>query len=325
MVSVDVKDRKILYELDQNCRQSNTQIGKKVGLKKDVVAYRIKRMEDEGILTGYWTAINTFKLGYYVFRIYITFVDVATDTKEEIISYFEKQKNLWALISSKGPADMNVILWINDIYQFNKYWNSTLEKYGNYFGKYTVSILTSVMSLKKTYLSPDASIDKNRILYNTNCSGQAVEIDELDWKILNNLALNARIPLINLAEKLGCSSQTASYRLKQLQDKDVIQAFRIGVDGAKIQLQSYAIDIYLKDHSQRQKMLEYIIQLPYTFDIMIMNVGWADITFQVMIENVEKLMEIMETLDSKFPHAIRRQEFWITKQVHKERWLPELS
>ncbi len=39
MVKIDVKDRKILYELDLNCRQSNAQIGKKVGLGRDVVAF----------------------------------------------------------------------------------------------------------------------------------------------------------------------------------------------------------------------------------------------------------------------------------------------
>jgi len=48
MVNIDLKDRKILYELDLNCWQSLTQIGKKVGLSKEVVKYRIKRMERGG-------------------------------------------------------------------------------------------------------------------------------------------------------------------------------------------------------------------------------------------------------------------------------------
>ena len=47
---LDLKDRKILYQLELNCRQSNTQIGKKVGLSKDVITYRIKRMEEKGII-----------------------------------------------------------------------------------------------------------------------------------------------------------------------------------------------------------------------------------------------------------------------------------
>ena len=55
MEKLDLKDRKILYHLDLNCRQSNAQIGKKVGLSKQVVDYRIRRMEDERIIIGYWT------------------------------------------------------------------------------------------------------------------------------------------------------------------------------------------------------------------------------------------------------------------------------
>ena len=63
MEKLDLKDRKILYQLDLNCRQSNTQIGKKVGLSKEVVNYRIKRMQDFGIINNFWTAINSLKLG----------------------------------------------------------------------------------------------------------------------------------------------------------------------------------------------------------------------------------------------------------------------
>ena len=57
MHKIDLKDRKILYELDLNCRQSNTQIGKKVGLKRDVVSYRINRLQEEGVIKNFWTAL----------------------------------------------------------------------------------------------------------------------------------------------------------------------------------------------------------------------------------------------------------------------------
>jgi len=84
MVDIDLKDRKILYELDLNCRQSNAQIGKKVGLKRDIVAYRIKKLEESGVIKNFWTAINTFRLGYNVFRIYISLQFVDSNKKNEI-------------------------------------------------------------------------------------------------------------------------------------------------------------------------------------------------------------------------------------------------
>ena len=43
MVGIDLKDRKIFYELDFDSRQSFLQLGKKVDLQKDMVAYRVKR------------------------------------------------------------------------------------------------------------------------------------------------------------------------------------------------------------------------------------------------------------------------------------------
>ena len=50
MIKIDLKDRKILNQLDINSRQSLSQIGKKVGLPKNVVAYRIKRLEEKKII-----------------------------------------------------------------------------------------------------------------------------------------------------------------------------------------------------------------------------------------------------------------------------------
>ena len=55
MVIIDKKDKKILYHLDLNSRQSLNSIGKKVGLTKDVVAYRIQRMQKHGIIKMFRT------------------------------------------------------------------------------------------------------------------------------------------------------------------------------------------------------------------------------------------------------------------------------
>ena len=47
VITLDAKDRKILYELDINSRHSNSEIAKKVGLSKQVVGFRIKRLIQE--------------------------------------------------------------------------------------------------------------------------------------------------------------------------------------------------------------------------------------------------------------------------------------
>jgi DNA-binding Lrp family transcriptional regulator len=325
MVNVDLKDRKILYNLDLNCRQSNVQIGKKVGLSKEVVTYRIKKMEEAGIITGYWTAINTYKLGYYVFRIYINLIDVSAKIKTEIIQYFVNNEDAWAVLTSKGPVDLDVVLWVKDVYAFNQYWINTLQLYGKYFAQSTISLLTGTISCKKSYLFDGDESSYGGEFYTTSCKGDPIQVDELDYQILDELALNARIPLLDLAKKLNCSSQTVNYRIKHLMQKDIIQAFRVNINPSKLGLQGCAVDLYLKDQTLRRQILDYIMQKPNIYDIMVMNIGWCDLAFQIYINNVYELSKLMEDLETKFPDSIRRYEYWMDTVVHKERWLPNMT
>jgi len=323
MVKIDLKDRKILYELDLNCRQSNTQIGKKVGLKKDVVAYRIKRMQDEGIITAFWTAINTFKLGYHVFRLYINFQYINNDIKNEIIDHFKNYKNVWMIASMRGVIDFDAVIWVDDIYEFYCFWKNTLDLYEEYFEKYTLSIYIESCNYKKDYLLPDDN-NINCELYKTSSAGKAVKIDELDYKLLNEIVINARTPLIDIAKKLDCSSQTVQYRLKNLMELKVINAYRIHIDVSKLGLQLYKLDIYLKDHKQRNKIIDYLKTKPY-FIVLNVAMGWSDIEPEFVFKNTDELTQEMEIINSKFPNVIKNYDYWETAKIHKFRWLPEME
>ncbi len=326
MANLDLKDRKILYQLDLNCRQSNTQIGKKVGLSKQVVDYRIKRMEDEGIITGYFTAIDSYKLGYYCFRIYINFYDATPQDKKEIIEYFASQKNIWALIEVQGPIDLDVVMWVDDIFAFNIWWEQTLKRYGIFFAKSTVSILTQVISCKLPILinkNGENMVDNSFFI--TSCEGKTIQIDQIDYRILDEIALNARISLISLSKKLDISSQAVKYRVKNLQKNKVIQAFRTLIDFKKIGYQMQSIDIYLKDHSKKQDIIEYFKTNPNTYDIMSMNIGWCDISIQALVKDTNALMTIVKDIEAKIPNAVRKTQFWISFKDNIDRWLPKME
>ena len=323
MYKLNLKDRKILYELDLNCRQSNAQIGKKVGLSRDVVAYRINRMQKEGVIKNFWTAINTFKLGYQVFRIYINFHYVSNKIKREIIQYFTKYRNSWAVISVEGPIDLSLVIWVKNIYEFYRFWNKTLEKYGDYFEKYTISVYIQAVGYKKSYLLDKPDKSDNKIMYRTTCDGTIVKIDEIDYKILNEIAVNARIPLIELAEKIGCSSQSISYRLRNLEKSGVIQAYRVNIDRSFLGLQIYKVDIFLKAYNQRGNIIRYL-ENKGCIECLNVAVGWSDIEPEIVVENTDKLIKLMEEISDKFPNSIKKENYWIMATVHKERWLPDL-
>ena len=73
MVKIDLKDKKIIYQLLNDSRQPVSVIGKKVGLSRKVVEYRIKRLEDEEVIISYPTHLRQGYLGLSIARYYFTY------------------------------------------------------------------------------------------------------------------------------------------------------------------------------------------------------------------------------------------------------------
>ncbi len=323
MYKLDLKDRKILYELDLNCRQSNTQIGKKVGLKKDVVSYRIKKLQDEGIIVNYFADIDTFKLGYNVFRVYINFQYLTSDIKEKIIKHFVDYKDSWIVATEKAEVDLAVVIWVKNILSFYQFWEKTLDLYEDYFAKYAISIYVKAHVYKKSYLLPDKQPD-NREIYQMNCGVEPVIIDKIDYALLNVLSENARIPLIELAEQLDCSSQTVNYRINNLLKNGVIKAFRVNLDHMKLDLQHYKVDIYLKDHTMKKPVFDYLKEKPY-LEYMNLAMGWSDLEPEFVVKDINELMKILDEINAKFSGSIKKQSFFITEKLYKICCMPEIE
>jgi Lrp/AsnC family leucine-responsive transcriptional regulator len=323
MTTLDMKDRKILYELDLDCRQTNTQIGKKVGLKKDVVSYRIKKLEDEGYIKNYYTVIDTYRIGYNLFRYYINFQYVTTELKKEIIDYFVNYKNICTVAHAAGKYDLIVVVWVKNLNEFHQFWTKALDKYGDYFEARIFSVYIYGIGFVQSYLLLDSYKQEERIELETFGVGDIKKIDEIDYYLLNELSLNARQSLIVLAKKFHCSSQTISYRMNRLKKEGIVQAYRVAIDLVKLGLKRYKVDIYLKEYKQRNNIIRYIKKCPFLIYIST-STGISDLEFEFVVENSEKLIEIVEDINTTFPNSVRSYNFYGDLKIYKETFLPKL-
>jgi Lrp/AsnC family transcriptional regulator, leucine-responsive regulatory protein len=84
---LDRIDRAILHELARNARIPMTELGQKVGLSKTPVAARVRRLETEGVITGYRAELSARKLGME----HVAFLEVRlSDTREDSLAAFNK-------------------------------------------------------------------------------------------------------------------------------------------------------------------------------------------------------------------------------------------
>ena len=87
-VKLDKTDRKILAELDKNCRIATTVLAKKVLKSRQAVEYRISHMIQKGIITSFNTSLNPHKMGYKIYKIYLKLRNIPEE-KQRLFSYLK--------------------------------------------------------------------------------------------------------------------------------------------------------------------------------------------------------------------------------------------
>ncbi len=315
MIKLDLKDKKLLYELDKNCRQSNSKIGKKIRLNKNTVNYKIKRLENEGAIIGYYAVIDNSKLGYFSFRIYANFFNTKPEQEEEFIEWLKNEERVGVVAKIESIYDFVVMLWVKDVYEFDKFWLEFKKKFRSYFWNERVDVFTSVYHFKRKYL-----LDENRFeSYEFIGENKIVEYDELDLKILRLLAKNARIALIEIAEKLKTPERTIAFRIKKMEKNKVIQGYRTNINLGKIGYEYYKINMVLNDFENYDRLFEFTNNHP---NIVYFDRTLSDLDFEIDVEvkSRQELLELLEEVKAEF--NVRSTEILTFKQYYKLELLP---
>ena len=321
MLKIDLKDRRILYQLDIDSRQSFSQIGKKVGLPKTVVAYRINKLMQDGIIKNFYTVIDAFKLGYTSLRFYLTYQYTTPEIEKEIVEYFIKNKYTWWLGTFEGRFDLAVIMWVKNLNEFYAFWKETLKRYRYYFQDQVFSIYVMLYLYRYSYLLEEYE-KSDRQKYQITGSGSPVQIDDLDFKILRLIGPNARMPVTEVAKKLDSTVTVINHRIKKLIKLDVIQGFRVNIDTAKLGYRWFKVDIDLKEYTKRDKIISYIKQNPNLI-IVDESAGVSDLELEFHLKTLGDVHQIMEDIIIKFPGVVKNYKYIYAVKVHKMNYMPE--
>jgi Lrp/AsnC family transcriptional regulator, leucine-responsive regulatory protein len=87
MADLDRIDQSIIRELQKNSRITVTELASRVGLSKTPCQVRMRRLEEQGFITGYTALVNQTKLGLS----HIAFAQVTlNDTSSSALTAFNK-------------------------------------------------------------------------------------------------------------------------------------------------------------------------------------------------------------------------------------------
>jgi Lrp/AsnC family leucine-responsive transcriptional regulator len=124
---IDRIDRRILSELQNNGKVSNVELSKLVGLSPSPCLERVKRLEQQGYITGYTARLNPNKLGaaMLVF-VEITLTKTSVDIFEEFSAAVQEQEDIQECHLVSGNFDFLLKTRVADMANYRKLLGDTL-------------------------------------------------------------------------------------------------------------------------------------------------------------------------------------------------------
>ena len=318
---LDSKDHKILYHLFLNSRESLSLIGKKVGLPKTVVKYRIDQLVEDNIIENFNTMIDIFKLGYSVYRLNLVLQYASPEKELEIINYFKNYKNTWNASSAKGKYDFTTTILVKKQNDFYSFYEETLIRYRYFLKEINFSQLYEKFGYKHATIFSESNHTDEKA-YEYRFTGQTIDIDKVDYKILSILSKNSRTPSIDIAKKINITSTTVLNRIKKLIELGIIQRYSVTIDMNKLGYKTFNVNLSLRNYDKKKYIIRYLSNIPFIWEVH-KAVGGCDLELSVFTFNFEHFHKLMEDLRNKFPEDITNYDYLYVTKIHKTNFLPE--
>jgi DNA-binding Lrp family transcriptional regulator len=317
-VKLDLKDKKILTLLDEDSRLSNSQIAKRVGLSKPAVEYRIQRFHKNNIIFTHYSVIDFTKLGYSQYKIYFKFQDITLEDEQKIISYWKNDKNSIWIAQIRGRWDLAVSILARSNFEFGK----ILSKFMNQYSKFILSkdvLLTEYSPIyAREYLT---ETKPSEFIYGV--PSKIYELDDADKKILKELSKNARINIVDLAEKTKLSRDIINYRLKKLTKEKIIVQYRCYLNLQNVGINHYKIIFRTKnfDEQSEKEIKSYVTQHKKATQFLKLIGSW-DLEIEFETENEDELYKILIEIRKRFSNVIRDFDILRITETYKYDYFP---
>jgi len=317
-IKLDLKDKKILTLLDENARLSNSQIAKKVGLSKPAVEYRLRRFEKSNIIFQYYSVIDFTKLGYPQYKIYFKFQDTTLEDEQKIIDYWKNDRNSIWIAQIRGRWDLAVSILAKSNFEFGKILSKFMNQYSKFILEKDVLLTEYSPIYARDYLT---ETKPSEFIYGV--PSKSYELDETDKKILKTLSKNARINIVDLAEKTGLTRDTINYRLKKLTKEKIVVQYRCYLNLQNLNINHYKIIFRTKnfDEQAEKQIKSYVTQHKKATQFLKLIGSW-DLEIEFETENEDELYKILTDIRKKFSNVIRDFDILRITETYKYDYFP---
>ncbi|MFH0906061.1 MAG: Lrp/AsnC family transcriptional regulator [archaeon] len=318
-MKIKKKDLEILYQLDKNCRVPQTILSKKLKISRQTLNQRIKMLENEKIIYGYYLFLNIDIFNLITYRIYFKLQNISLEQQNKIISYLKKSKAS-TTISCQGKYNINIMYQAKNTQELHLFLSDIKSKFSKQIKEYKINNFVELSFCPRAYL-----INKTENTENYIVLGEKLEykLKEDEIKLLNYLSKDASITKVKLSKELKFDLKKTSQIIRNLEKNKVIKGYKAFIDIRKLGYNSYKLFIDFKtlDNEKLKRFKDFCIAYPNIIYIDI-PLGESDIEISVEIE-ASKFSEFIDYLRSKFKDIIKDIDYIEYLKEYKNDYIPK--
>ncbi len=143
------------------------------------------------------------------------------------------------------------------------------------------------------------------------------KIDLIDRKILYEIQRQGRIPVVELAERVGLSKTPCLQRLRKLEKDKIIRGYRADIDPAKIS-QGYLVYVQVKlENTKRVTLENFNAAAKKTPQILTCHMlsGGYDYLLKIRTKNMSTFRELLGDVISDLPGVLQTSTYPVMEQV----------
>ena len=321
---MDLTDRKILYELDQDSRQSYSAIAKTLRTSPQVVKYRVENLLASGALQYCWPMVEYRKPGYFFGMYFIKLQNMDEKTEKEFFAYLNSHQFIPIIMRGEGYADLIIAICAKGIFHLKEIISELNNRYSMNFREYDTTIPIGFTQFHRSYLI-DAEKKQPKEAYSafTGAEVRETELTDTERKVLSMVNYNARVPLVQIARKVGISEISAKNIVKKLERSGIIQSYTILPNHVLLGKPRHRVLFKLANlTTEREKTLFTFCQLHPNIVHHISVIGYWDLVLDIEVERGEPFRKIIQEMKYKFSDIIQRVEPTYIYRIDQFRDIP---
>jgi Lrp/AsnC family transcriptional regulator, leucine-responsive regulatory protein len=299
---IDKVDRRILFELDQNCRIPDTKLAKIVGKSKESIRYRINNLIKSGVIKGFTTYTNNSKLGYMAYKIYLKTRE-KTQEKKRFVDYLKNRPDVFWLGIGDGAWDIGLTLLAKSNEDFFNEKNRIFSEFKDIMIEGTLGSIVEAVGIGQKFFVDDSGLRVKPAIVISEPT--TVKLDEKDIVIVNALLANGRMRLVELVRESGISLDSIRNRKKRLEQEGVIQRYRALVDHRRLRMEMYKTFLYLEGFSPdtEKKLFSFCKTHPNIVNYVKVIAPWS-IELEMIVESYSDYNKVISKIKEEFADSI---------------------